>query len=354
MKNYSTNWLPEFSSLTVRCLFIGHRPTPKSVLFIVYVFIFLLNLNGQTIKNKQTKVPNISAITSQKPNEIIPGGLCGAELNYKSISEREIEIFLVKYFYCTDFRIDSTESVTVQECIINMITAKPILRLVSVKDSARLQNVNCSNYQSGCVKQVVYSGKVNIMKPMMGGYDITWGYCCWDEYHMTNIQGMQEFQKQGLSLILHIPETGTGEINASPAFLFPPVISTCKGQLIVINASAMDEDKDSLGYEFSILHDYKTANGTTYPEEPKFNPGVPMNTSFAGGRPPFKPILYKKGYRSSKPLGGNQLIIHSKTGEIQLKPDSIGEYLIGVSVKEYRLRKPLGTYQRVFKVHVVD
>lgn len=354
MKIYSTYWLPEFLSLSVRCLFIVLRPTPKSVLFIVSVFIFLMNLNGQTIKNKQTKVQNISAITSSKPNEIIPGGLCGAELNYKSISEREIEIFLVKYFYCTDFKIDSAESVTVQEGIINMVTAKPILKLVSIKDTTRIQNVNCPGYKNGCVKQVVYSGNVNVMSPMMGGYDITWGFCCWDEFHMTNIQGMQEFQKQGLSLTLHIPEMNAGELNAAPVFILPPVLSTCKGQLIAVNNSAMDDDRDSLGYSFSAIYNYKTENGIRYPEEPIFNPGEIVNKSFAGGRPPFKKILYKKGYNAAHPMGGKQIEIHSKTGEIQLKADSIGEYLIGVTVTEYRLRKPLGSYQRVFKVQVID
>ncbi|MDP1725881.1 MAG: hypothetical protein Q8M15_03790 [Bacteroidota bacterium] len=326
----------------------------KTALLITSIFIFTLNLSAQSNKGKQKKDQNISTSTHSKPNEIFPGGLCGAELYYKFLSEKEIEIFLVKYFYCTEFKIDSAESVTVQEGIINMVTAKPVLKLVSIKDSTHLQNLNCPGYKNGCVKKVVYSGKVNIMSPMMGGYDITWGFCCWDEFHMTNIQGIQEFQKQGLSLTIHIPELNAGELNAAPVFMMPPVLSTCKNQLIAINASAMDDDRDSLGYRLSALYNYKTENGIAYPEEPKFNPGSIMNTSFAGGRPPFKKILYKKGFNPVLPMGGKQIEIDSKTGEIQLKADSIGEYLIGVTVTEYRLRKPLGSCQRVFKVQVVD
>ncbi len=344
----------EFLSHSMRHLFQKLKPTPKTVLFIVSAFIFILNLNAQTNKNKQKKDQHISAAMLSKPNELFPGGLCGAELYYKFLSEREIEISLVKYFYCTEFKIDSAETVTVQEGIINMVTAKPVLKLVSIKDSTRLQNLNCPGYKNGCVKKVVYSGKVNIMSPMMGGYDITWGFCCWDEFHMTNIQGIQEFQKQGLSLHIHIPEMNAGELNAAPVFMMPPVLSTCKNQLIAINSSAMDEDRDSLGYSLSALYNYKTENGISFPEEPKYNPGQPMNITFAGGRPPFKKILYKKGFNPERPMGGKQIEIHSKTGEIQLKADSIGEYIIGVTVTEYRQRKPLGSCQRVFKIQVVD
>lgn len=336
-----------FSEFTRQFLF-------RFIILVITCFVANTALFSQVKKAPSKQTQSIPSMQPTTVNELIPGSLCGAEMYYKSITETEIEIFLTKYFYCTDFKIDSSETVTVQECIINMLTAKPTLKLVSVKDTAILQNLNCPGYKNGCIKQVVYSGKVNIMNPKMGGYDLTWGYCCWDESHIVNIQGIEEFQKQGLSLTLHVPEINVGEKNSAPVFLLPPVISTCKGQLIAINSSASDPDRDSLGYELSALNNYKTENGIAYQDEPQVNPGQPVNKSFAGGRPPFKKVLYKKGFSAAKPLGGKQIEIHPKTGEIQLKADSIGEYLVGVSVKEYRQRKLLGTYQRVFKIHVVD
>ena len=319
------------------------------------MFAFIPSIQAQVKKTKLNQVPNsLTTPVNGTWNELIPGSLCGAELNYKSAGEREIEIYLTKYFYCSDFKIDSEETVTVQESLINMVTSKTRLGLVSVKDTSRLVNVNCPGYKNGCYKKVIYSGKVNIMSPMMGGYDVTWGYCCWDEHHMSNIQGVQEFQKQGLSLTLHIPELTPGQINSSPVFLFPPVFSTCKGQLIAIPMAAIDNDRDSLGYELSALSNYKTADGAKFFEEPTVYPGQPMNKSFAGGRPPFQKVLYKKGYDYRHPMGGKQIELHARTGEMQMKPDSIGEFLIGVSVKEYRNRKLLGSHQRVFKMHVVD
>ncbi|MFZ4796989.1 MAG: hypothetical protein ACOYMA_05810 [Bacteroidia bacterium] len=341
----------------------------KYLFLLIVIGIYLLALNPAFAQNSSTK--NNSKI-SKKPkevliknsptniplktsvNEIFPGSLNGVEMFYKPANEGEIEIFLVKYFNCNSFKIDSSETVTVQETVATMLTAKPILKYLSEQEITATINANCVGYKNGCIKKITYSGKVKLMSPMMGGYDITWGYCCWNESSLTNIEGMLEHNKQGLSLTLHIPELVAGEVNSSPVFMYPPVLYACKNQLIAIKCEAKDENNDSLTYELSQLNDYKTKNNITNQTEPKVYPGQPINQSFAGGRPPFKKILNKKGFDYLHPLSGKQVSIDAKTGEIQLKAEANGEYLIGVSVNEYRSKKLIGTYQRVFKINIVD
>lgn len=305
--------------------------------------------------NSNQKRENIPAVIQNQSQELFPDALCGVEMYYKATQMGEIEIYLTKYFGCNAVIADSTEKVTVQESIANMLTDKPILKLRSVSRETKLINVDCQGFKDGCVQKATYSAKVKVMSPMMGGYDVTLGYCCWNiNPSLVNIQGIMEAREQGLTLTMHIPELAMGDTNTSPIFMNPPVITSCSGQLISINSYAFDQDNDSLVYAFSDLYDYKSANNLHYADEPRVLPGQPINQTFAGGRPPFQKVLYQKEYSSAKPLKGNQISINANTGEIQLKPETIGDFVVGISVKEYRNGKLLGTYQRVCKIRIVS
>ncbi len=324
----------------------------------VLLLIFLINLTAFAQKKHANKViskPTNSAVLHTNNSVMInEGELCGAEMYYSSGNEKEITIFLTKYYRCGNFSVDSFETVTVQEVLATMVTGKPVLKLTSVTDSNLLVNAHCNGLKNNCVKKVTYSGRINVMKPMTGGYYVTWGYCCWNENALTNIEGMLESQKQGLALTMHVPDLPIEQSNSAPVFKYLPTLSLCKSQLVSINLSAYDADKDSLSYEFSQVYNYKTENEVIYAEEPKTNPGQPINKSFAGGRPPFKKIKYRKGFTSNNPLPKKQISIVQNTGSIEIKADTIGEFLIGISVSEFRAQKKLGSYQRVFKISIND
>ena len=305
-------------------------------------------------KPSNTDISTINQISSDIQSETNPNALCGAEMSFKQTSENEFEISLIKYFYCFAKSIDTIENVSIHESLATMFVGQSELRLVSSKDSNLFINANCPNFKKLCVKKSVYIGHIKLMTPMIGGYDVTWGHCCWNESSISNIQGMLESKKQGLGLNLHIPEIEMGVSNSSPSFQSLPILSTCKGQLISINNNATDKDNDSLTYELSSLFNFTTENNVSFKDEPKIEAGKPYNKSFAGGRPPFKKIVYRKGFTYSNPLKSKFLSINTQTGEMQLKPDTIGEFLVGVSVNEFRQNKKLGVYQRIYKVKVTD
>ncbi|MFA9212522.1 MAG: hypothetical protein ACEQSR_01565 [Candidatus Methylacidiphilales bacterium] len=321
------------------------------LIFINYFNAIAQKKNANKIVNKPANSVILNANNSIIANE---GELCGAEIYYSSGNEKEITIYLTKYYRCGNFILDSFETVTVQETTSTTLTGKPILKLTSVSDSNLFVNARCNGLKSNCIKKVTYSGKINVMKPMIGGYYVTWGYCCWNQNSLTNIEGMMESQKQGLALTLNIPDLPVEQSNSAPVFKYPPTVSLCKSQLVSINLSAYDADKDSLSFELSQVYNYKTQNEVTYAEEPKTFPGQPINKTFAGGRPPFKKIKYRKGFTSSNPLPKKQISIVHNSGSMEIKADTIGEFLIGVSVSEFRAQKKLGSYQRVFKININD
>ena len=325
---------------------------------ILFLVFGIINVNAQPPKIKSNKTPlnTIPANSSNSNNvELYPGTFQGAEIFYKQTNEHEIEIFLSKYFHCETLAIDSFENVNVFETIANVPAQAVKLKLFEVTEKIPTNNISCISIDKSCVKKLSYSGKVNIMNPMFGGYDVTWGMCCWDNQTIKNMEGMQESKKQGLALQIHIPDLRGGEMNSSPIYINDPILTSCRGQLLSINNSATDIDKDSLVFEITGIDNYTTESPNKTIPDPELIMGQFQQKSFATNKPPFKKVTYRKSYSATKPLGSvKQLSMNTKTGEIQLKADSIGDFLIGVSVKEIRNKKELGTYQRVYKLKVVE
>jgi hypothetical protein len=325
------------------------------VILLLISNLWIGTLHAQIVKKQRNDLSQkLNPKYSQIQSEIDPNSLAGAEMSYSQVSENEYEISLVKYFYCNADEIDSTEKVSIHETISKIFVTQHTLKLTSNKDTTLLVNINCPNFKRLCVKKVIYNRTIKLMTPMFGGYDVTWAYCCWSETSISNIQGMLESKKQGLGILMHISDVEMGYKNASPVFKYLPILSVCKGQLLLVNNSALDKDNDSLTYQFSSVMNYKTENGVSFKEEPFVEHGKPINKSFAGGQAPFKKIDYKKGFTYSNPLKSKLCSINIKSGEMQLKPDTIGEFLVGVSVMEFRHSKNIGTYQRVYKIKVTD
>ena len=345
------------SVLNILKLVVSNLKSSRAFLFLLYIiFGFgINNLKAQASKTKNIKIPQNPIASSSSNLEIYSGMFQGAEMFYKQISENEIEIFLSKYFHCESLAIDSFENVNVFESIANVPPLSVILKLTEVVEKKPTINISCISIEKSCVKKLTYSGKVNVMNPMFGGYEVTWGFCCWDGMTLKNIEGMQESILQGSVLNIHIPDLRGGEMNSSPIYNSDPVLTSCRGQLLAINNSANDSDKDSLVFEITGLENYTVKRQYKEVPEPELEMGKFQQRSFAANKPPFKKVTYRKNYSGAKPLGSlKQLSIDTKTGELQLKPDSLGDFLIGVSVKEIRNKKELGTYQRIYKLKVIE
>ncbi|MBI2968426.1 MAG: PKD domain-containing protein [Bacteroidetes bacterium] len=116
--------------------------------------------------------------------------------------------------------------------------------------------------------------------------------------------------------------------NNSPSFdTFPPVF-ICLGDSLILDQSATDADGDSLVYSLATPYD---DYGATLP-------------------PPLIP--WEPGYSESNQINGT-LTIDSQTGELIVFPSASGQYLICLSVKEYRDGLLLSENKRDFQFNVV-
>ncbi|MBL0288377.1 MAG: hypothetical protein IPQ19_13490 [Bacteroidetes bacterium] len=136
------------------------------------------------------------------------------------------------------------------------------------------------------------------------------------------------------------PSITTGIItNSNPVFTnFPPVV-ICANKPIIFDHSAIDRDGDSLVYKLC-----KPFEGGS-----QFDPSGDFPVS-----PPFIEVDFASPYSLQNILGGIPLVINSKTGLLSGTPNTIGQFVVGVCVSEFRNGIFIGETKRDFQFNVAD
>lgn len=140
--------------------------------------------------------------------------------------------------------------------------------------------------------------------------------------------------------------------NNSPTFAnFPPVV-ICVNRPINFNHSAIDIDGDSLVYEFCNPLTAGGTDGATTPGLPTACTGVTPDPQRC--LPPYDFITFRApNFTFDRPMGGNPVVnIDPVTGLIGGAPNLLGQYVVGVCVKEYRNGELIGTLRRDFQFNV--
>ncbi len=130
-------------------------------------------------------------------------------------------------------------------------------------------------------------------------------------------------------------------INSNPVFdLFPPLF-LCAGTPFTFDHKATDADGDSLAYAFYTPYDGDAAVGG--PKDPTFSNNVAT----------FLPVVWLAGFSATAPLGAPPLSLSATTGLLSGTPGSIGQFVVGVKVKEYRNGVLLSETLRDFQFNII-
>ena len=186
-----------------------------------------------------------------------------------------------------------------------------------------------------CVEEAAYITTVNL-PPIAGGYDLSYQRCC----RNNSISNIINPGGDGSTYTCHIPDPSLAPKNSSPRFTkFPPVF-LCSNDPLFFDHAAKDPDGDSLVYEFTD----PLEGGSTFNTTP--NPPPP---------PPYTSVQWQATYNAQYPLSSSPAMsIDRSTGKITGTPNMLGQWVIGVRVKEYRNGKFLSSVQRDFQFNVVD
>jgi len=188
-----------------------------------------------------------------------------------------------------------------------------------------------------CVEGITYIDTIDL--PYIdGGYYLSYSRCC-RNYTILNIEPEP---KQGATYSCYIPmrNNQTECDNSNPYFNNFPPIGICANKPLIFDHSATDPDGDSLVYEVCIpFH-----GGTEFDpmdDDRAFNPAFPE-------------IVWRPPYNENDMLGGVPLRVDRRTGLLTAVPNRVGQFVVGICVKEYRNGQLLSIGRRDFQFNVVE
>ncbi|MFY0644176.1 MAG: gliding motility-associated C-terminal domain-containing protein [Bacteroidia bacterium] len=206
---------------------------------------------------------------------------------------------------------------------------------VSRTGPKRINEVNYSCVRppsSVCVDEYVYT-TIRIINPGTNGKILAFQRCC----RNNTIDNIVSPQSTGATFWVKIPPSTTD--NSSATFSNLPPNYVCVDAPLTFDHSATDPDGDSLVYFLNQPFQGATSN------DPRPDPP---------SKPNYNRIIWANGYSTWNQVdGGPILTINSKTGELNVTPNRIGQYVIGIVVKEYRNGVLIGETYRDYQMNVI-
>ncbi|MFT5724842.1 MAG: gliding motility-associated-like protein [Bacteroidia bacterium] len=194
-----------------------------------------------------------------------------------------------------------------------------------------------------CVSEYVYRKRLSIT-PGKDGVILAFQRCC----RNNSINNINSPESTGATYWVKIPGTKLVTTNSSAIFKELPPNYLCTDAPLKFDHSASDADGDSLVYEL-----YQPYQGASR-DLPRPNGSAPNGT--AGGyfkAPPFQNVIWGIAYSTTNQVTGDpKMEINRLTGELTLTPSTVGQYVIGIKVLEYRDGELIGETLRDYQFNV--
>ncbi len=265
--------------------------------------------------------------------------IVGGEITYRCLGNSNYEITLSVYRDCYNGEppFDGPASVGVFD---RNWMLKEDLRIPYIPGADDTLNISLSNPclivpPDVCVHRFFYRDTVSL--PFIeGGYTIVYQRCC----RNVLIRNLPMPLDVGASYIAQITERTLLECNNSAVFRSWPPVAICIHEPIDFDHSATDADGDSLVYRLCTPLNGATAQ-LPQPQPP--NEG------------PYEELVWQDPpYNLGNLLGGDPLTVDAQTGLMTGVPNTIGNFVVGVCVDEYRTGTIISTTRRDFQFNVSD
>ncbi|MBX2817123.1 MAG: gliding motility-associated C-terminal domain-containing protein [Saprospiraceae bacterium] len=201
-------------------------------------------------------------------------------------------------------------------------------------DDTLSQFTDCIDGLGGvCVQQTFYIDTIQL--PFIpGGYQLVYQRCCRNQTLVNIVEPLET----GSSFVTTVTEDALTECNSTPEFREWPPIFICVNEEINYDHSAEDVDGDSLVYRLCAPL-MGASREIPSPQPPRF--------------PPYDEVIWAAPYNLDNLLGGTPLAI-DENGQLTGTPNTIGQFLVGICVEEYRNGRLMSMTRRDFEYNVVD
>jgi PKD repeat protein len=281
--------------------------------------------------------------------------IIGGEMTYRFVSEvspgiNRYEFTLVVYRDCDSGggSLDNPARIGVYRGNSNGATFVSPTRNINLQS---IQNVapvippcaDASAVSNACVQRGIYVFTLDLPVLADESYFIVYQRCC----RTTDIVNLPNPGSLGATYMVELTPAAQALQNSSPIFTNYPPTFICGNFPLNFDHSATDADGDSLVYEFCRLINGGGQNGG----------GGGCNTPVPNPPcgPPFTLINFLPNYSVTEPMGGNPVVrVDPVSGKLSGTPALLGQFVVGICVKEYRNGQLLSTVLRDFQFNVVD
>jgi PKD repeat protein len=260
--------------------------------------------------------------------------IVGGDLTYEYLSANTYRVKLTIYRDCFNGRapydnpahlgIFDSNNTLLQVVDLTFKGSQPIP--IVIKDP-------CTTPPANVCYEVTTYDTVLVLPSIPGGYTLAYQRCC---RNMTIVNIIAP-GASGATYYAHIPGSEVVSIDSNPRFKNLAPTFTCAATAFSFDQSATDDEGDSLVYELS--EPFLGADSTNS------QPSSPIP-------PPYTPVTWSSPFSIANLMGGVPLSINPKTGIMTAVPNTIGQFVIGVRVKEYRNGVYIGETTRDFQVNV--
>ncbi len=268
--------------------------------------------------------------------------IVGGDLSYQCIGGNQYEVTLMVYRDCffghpeADF--DDPASIAIFDASNNLQVHLGVLGQILIPfnaDDTIRQETDCIIDGNGvCVHRTIY--RMTVELPFIeGGYQLVYQRCCRNGTLSNIIDPLQS----GATFVAEVSETALTSCNSSPEFREWPPIFICINEPLSYDHSATDADGDSLAYKLCT---------------PYLGATMAFPLPQPAAKPPYDPVIWKEPFNIDNLLGGDDPLAISQEGIISGTPSTVGQFLVGVCVEEYRNGQLIGITRRDFEYNVVD
>ncbi len=267
--------------------------------------------------------------------------IVGGEMNYTCLGNNQYEITLTIFRDCfygnPNAWFDNPASIGVFDAD-NVLLQQVLVPLLNNDTLSPVLTSECLVVPpSVCVHTTTYRTTITL-PPIPGGYQLAYQRCCRNQ----TIANITDPLDTGATYGVNISGKALLECNSNPKFQQWPPIYICVNEPIVFDQSAIDQDGDSIVYRLCT-----PLAGA--------NPAIPMPQP--PNNPPYSPVNWiNPPYNESNMLngfpGGAPLQIDPHTGLLTGLPNTIGQFVVGICIEEYRDGVLISTTRRDFQYNV--
>lgn len=186
-----------------------------------------------------------------------------------------------------------------------------------------------------CVEEGLYRGVIQLDRSQ--GFQLVFQRCCRNNI----VDNIEDPQDQGNTFSIDVLAFDSVGCNSSPRFNQLPPVVFCSQEDLNIDLSATDDDGDSLVYSFCAPLNYQAGNGSPRPVPAFF--------------PPYQEVVFKAPQSVTNPIPSSPALrFDPDSGILTGRPTSLGNFVVGFCVQEYRSGRLLTTTRRDLQINTAN